>query len=432
MSTKDDKYYKTPTISKVDYFPSNSNEAEQSEFSLRTGHSVDYACFAIWNAALSKQSEIVADLAKNFDLIGDFEIHWSDQNYARNIARLYERTSGSEEFSGYDNKIGPPPFRLLIVRDPKPKYTWKQSVSGAIEPTNEAVVAAKYRYRGWFEKKYQIHSSNNISEFLIQIALLLGPDLAHDVLSAPHCVTEVLHRDLEGANGWESWRHLFSVLNFGCNYLVLRNFEGLPDRLEDGDIDFQCDNFQRLASAANMTQKQDRPFKGGVNVAGNTVSVDIRYVGDGYYPAVWQHEMLRRRRMVAGFYAPAEDDLFFSLLYHVKIQKPLVKPKYHPELAELAQALRFDWFDPAMLEDDEKCGRALAGYLRARRLNYVQPVDRGVFANGAVIQALPQEATHLSTSQQRYQTVRSRMKKALRQPELIAPYILKKIGFKKP
>ena len=57
------------------------------------------------------------------------------------------------------------------MRDNSPSYTWKRSVS-VIEPSNEKVVAAKYQYRAWFEKKYQVQFANNLSEFLLQAALV--------------------------------------------------------------------------------------------------------------------------------------------------------------------------------------------------------------------------------------------------------------------
>lgn len=415
-----------PAVSNVTYAPILEGDDLQG-FSLSTGCKDDYACFAIWNAALVKQDEISADLADKFDVIGDFEIHWSQKHYNRNIARLYERNGGFEEFEQWNDKIGPPPFRFIIVRDRKPVYTWKQSVSGAIEPSNENIVAAKYKYRAMFEKEYQIHSSNNISELLAQIALVLGPDRAQRVLSSTTCSPETLHKDLEGAEGWENWHDLFAVLNFGCKYLVLRNYEGLPAQLEDTDIDFLCDHFQRLASAANVDQSEARPFKGTINVDGQSVSVDIRYVGDGYYPAPWQIDMLQRRTALAGFYVPAPDDLFFSLLYHCKVQKPTVKPKYGPELGTLAQKLRFSWFDPSVLDDDVQSARLLAGYLRARGFVYENPVDQGVFENGPIVDKLPQRFIALSSRARGYEKLKGKIVKAVRQPGLIIPYVLKKM-----
>lgn len=295
----------------------------------------------------------------------------------------------STRSEGWDSKIGPPPFRFIIVRDIDPKYTWKRSVSGVIEPSNERVVAAKYRYRELFTKKYQVHSSNNIEEFLFQAVLVLGAQRLTSALESSTPTKEVLSKDLEGAGGWASWKQLFEVLNFGSRYLVQRNYEGLPEQLQDRDIDFLCDNHQRFASLCGMTQKAGQAYKGNMVVDGKEMSVDVRFVGDKYYPATWQEDMLCRRQLYSGFYIPAQDDLFFSLLFHCKVQKRQVKPKYAKNLPILAEQLRFDWFCGTDLDDDTECGRILNGYFRARRYYYEEPLDTGVQKNQAVIGMLP-------------------------------------------
>ena len=162
-------------VSAVSYVP-RAAFAPDATFSLDFGIECDYACFALWDGARSRESKIIEDIGRHFDVIGNYEIHWSKEHYRRNISRLYEINGGREEFTGWDKKIGAPPFRFIVARDNSPSYTWKRSVSGAIEPSNERIVEAKYRYRSWFDAKYQVHSSNNISEFLFQTALVLGVD----------------------------------------------------------------------------------------------------------------------------------------------------------------------------------------------------------------------------------------------------------------
>src|SRR4051812_25127430 len=111
----------------------------------------DYACFAIWEQGRTKEREILADLKTRFDILGNFLVFWSEAHYNRNIARLYETNGGTGPFKKYDKKIGQMPFRFIIVRDNNPQYAWKKSVSGAIEPSNAAVVEKKYLYRAWLE-----------------------------------------------------------------------------------------------------------------------------------------------------------------------------------------------------------------------------------------------------------------------------------------
>lgn len=413
-----------PSLSTVGYAPVGGHGSEP--FSLSIGASTDYACFALWSGARTKEGEILRDLRERFEVVGDFEIEWSKRNYNRNISRLYENSGGLEEFRGWNQKVGPVPFRLVVVRDLSPSYTWKRSVSGMVEPSNEKVVAAKYRYRDLFSQKYQVHSSNNIEEFFFQGALLLGPDRLATLFERSSCREERLAQDLEGAEGWKSWEHLFSVLNLATRYVVLRNFDDLPGRLGDSDIDFLCDNFQRLASAANVHQSESRPFKGRILVAGEAISADLRYTGDGYYPALWQKDMLTRRVLGRGFYVPAADDLFFSLLYHCKVHKPEVRPNYEEQIDRLAQALRFDWYHRDDVNNDAACRKILAGYLRAKNLSYEEPVDPGVYCNEKIIRFLPQRFGAPSPPATPA-PLEARVRQAVREPAKILPYTLRRL-----
>lgn len=386
-----DEWIPMTSIHSLDNITYKPLQNKKQEFSLDIGMHYDLACFALWSGALERADEIIADLAAEFQIIADFEVHWSKDFYRQNIARFYERPAPEGPFVDWDSKVGPPPFRFLIVRDAHPRYTWKRSVSGIIEPSNERVVAAKYKYRDLFTKKYQIHSSNNIEEFLFQAVMVLGADRLLHTLSNPSTALQVLEKDLEGSGGWNNWQDLFDVMNIGVRYLVLRNFEGLPEQLLDTDIDFLCDNFQRLASLCAVQQKPKQPYKGKLRVAGEYINTDIRHIGDRYYPAPWQADMLQRRNFSEGFFVPAHDDLFFSILYHCKVQKVQVKNKYIPELSMLAEHLRFDWFDGEDLKDDMKCGSIISGYMRARGLYYEDPIDKGVQKNQSVISILPKE-----------------------------------------
>lgn len=350
----------------------------------------DYACFAIWEGGRSREDDIVAELKKSFTIVADFLIYWSDRHYRRNIQRLYLRLREGSG-AGYDEKIGKPPFRFVIVEDNHPSYTWMKSVSGYIEPSNQNVVREKYRFRSWFDKPYQVHSSNNISEFYFQSVLLLGRPLLKQSLCTRSPEMLEVHRDLEGADGWKDWSELLSVLNVTANYLVLRNYDDLPNKSSQGDIDFLCEDSQWLASAANVQQNINRSYKGHVDVGGEKIPVDIRFVGDGYYSAAWEKDVLRRKAFHDGMYIPRADDYFFTLLYHCKVHKRLVSEKYHMILHQLAESMNFDWFKNVDISDDNEVGKILKGYMLSNNYYYERPVDRGVHENKNV-------AKHISTS----------------------------------
>lgn len=381
----------TTSSGEFDYRP---KKIDDMDLSLRTGLTRDYACFIIWNGGLSKEDEILRDMRKKFRLVGDWEVHWTKRYYHENISRLYEspiRPGIGQQ--ALHQKVGPPPFRFILVHDPAPRYTWKRSASGLIEPTNEKVFQAKNEYRKLFDRDFQVHASNNWEECLFQSALILGSDCLNRALSETDEVRDVIHKDLEGAGGWSGWKELFTVLNIASTYLVQRNFETLPDTIDDGDIDFLTDHFQRLASLLGLHQNGNRPYKGDLQVAGELVQVDIRFPGDKYFPAVWGKEMLQRRELYRGMFVPALDDLFFATLYHCKVHKSNVKPKYASDLTRWAKQLRFDWFEGVDLEDDVACSKILRGYMRGQGLYYERPLDTKVGRNHRIIRRLPAAPT---------------------------------------
>lgn len=363
---------------------------------LRTvyGDTPEFAAFALWEGALSKKAEIQAALEREFQICAQIDIHWSDRYYHQNIRRLYQRPNNLKQLesdSGYklSDKIGKPPFRLIIVRDRDPQYTFKQSVSGIIEPTNVKVHKLKGDFRRLFSKPYQVHSTNNMSEFLFQVSLLLGPEALNKLLRGEHLSVRELHRDLTGAGGWDHVSDLLEVLNFSVEYVVLRNYASLPASVADPDIDLLCNDYQKAASAINLSQKEGRPYKGTTVVGGKALSVDLRFVGDQYYDPLWASEILSNREFTGAFYHPSMSDYFFSLLYHAKVHKPQVKQEYRTELSEIARLLDFDWFTETTLSSDQEAARALSGYMRARGYSYQRAVDPGVHVHRPVVAGLP-------------------------------------------
>ncbi|QFU01527.1 hypothetical protein FIU83_07720 [Halomonas sp. THAF5a] len=387
-----------------------ASDDEESSIRLRPDVGEEYACFAIWEGGRGREDDIVAELGERFTIVADFLIYWSDQHYRRNVRRLYLRP-GESAGKGYDKKIGKPPFRFIIVEDAAPSYTWWKSVSGHIEPTNRNVVREKYRFRSWFDEPYQVHSSNNISEFYFQAVLVLGKPLLNQALSRRSPETVELHRDLEGANGWESWKQLFSVLNVCSDYLVLRKYDDLPLHAGEGDVDFLCGDIQWLASAANVHQNNDRTYKGHVDVAGQRIPVDIRFVGDGYYSASWEKDVLKRKVFHDGKYVPRLDDYFFTLLYHCKVHKESVDKSYEDLLKCLADRMGFDWFESVDVNDDDTIGNLLKGYMVSNSYCYERPIDFGVKANKEVIKIISRVSYNNRKRSSLVRSVKKRVKK---------------------
>lgn len=358
----------------------------------------DFACFALWQDARPFLEEIRKVLKNRFEILLETEMVWSKEYFHSNAQRLYEAPiylNENQEFlqSIHGNKIGGNSFILFIIKDENPLYTYAQSVSGKIEITNLNFVDAKYTFRDWiFEKtnkKYGVHSTNNIYEFFFQVPLLLGVDRFKKLLNSEIIEEVRIEKDLEGAKGWESYKDLFEILNLTCNYLVQRGFETLPESNPEKDIDFLTDNHQRLASALGAIQNRNQSYKGKIKVAEEWISLDMRYVGDKYYDVVWEKNMLDNKIMHNNIYIPREDDYFFSLLYHAKAQKSSVKDKYIPILEQLAKQLKFNWYNSNKLNDNKFIAKALKGFYEANGYFYEDAIDKGVYKNQEIIETLP-------------------------------------------
>lgn len=387
---------------------------------VRTGGvpAPELAAFALWEGSRSLSKEIRDRLGEEFQICAEMDVFWSERYYHQNIRRLYQRQNSDLQLRDDDGrklsgKIGKPPFRLIIVRDISPQYTFKQSVSGIIEPTNVKIHELKYELRKLFSKPYQVHSTNNMSEFVLQIGLILGPDKLRDLLSGKTLEDRAVYRDLSGAGGWSNVEDMFDVLNFASDYAVLRSFSALPKSIEGGDIDIVCTDYQRAASALNLSQKEGRPYKGSVLVNGELVSIDLRFPGDGYYDALWAQKIIDNRIFTGTFYRPSVSDYFFSLFYHAKVHKPSVKDEYQLELARLASELDFDWFKLKTLTSDEEAAFALRGYMIAHGFCQHNCIDPGVHVHHPVASRLPSSlllASAKPTLSQRFRKMRKKIK----------------------
>jgi hypothetical protein len=252
---------------------------------------------------------------------------------------------------------------------------------------SEKVVRHKARYRD-LAGGFNVHSSSNLAEFFEQATLLYGPARLRSVLSGSHAEREHIPGDLHGATGWGDLTELFDVLNLTCRYVVLRNFESLPhlppEDLED--IDLLCGNVRSFVASSN-SQVKDRlqPYKCVITVDGHRIPVDARYVGDGYLDSAWAADILQRHTVRHGIVnVPREDDHFFSLLYHAKLQKHRLKEDYVRSLPRLAGAIGLDWVSAEDIRSDASAAAILNGYMETAGYHHGTPIDPRVQRNREV------------------------------------------------
>jgi len=106
------------------------------------------------------------------------------------------------------------------------------------------------------------------------------------------------------------------------SYVVLRNWDNLPDSVQLGehsDLDllvYDIEHWQEIFPEAKRVFAEPRvQFK--VPIEDSFVYVDVRHVGDGYYPEKFEKDILNNRELhPKGFYIPCAIHYCLGLVYH--------------------------------------------------------------------------------------------------------------------
>ena len=85
--------------------------------------------------------------------------------------------------------------------------------------------------------------------------------------------------------------------------------------------------------------------------------------------------MLNNKKLYNGIPVLSDNDYFFSLLYHIKLQKYFVKNEYVPRLLKLAEKIDFNGLDPNFIYDDKICAEILNNFLEEKNYNYTYTDD---------------------------------------------------------
>ncbi|MDC1396143.1 hypothetical protein N8312_01125 [bacterium] len=377
-----------------DFQPENF-KFELTEGRLAHNGGVEYALFAVWKDARPNLSKIRDYLQSNFDIILETQVIWSDKYFYNNACRLYDVPFSGKESSrrtqkGHRQKIGEPAFPVFIVKDKKPDYGYFQSVSGSVAPGNQNVVRAKKYFRSLSPSSFSVHSSNDISEFYTQAILIFGVDVLREILDGKRGDMSVISKDLEGADGWLNWEHLYRVMNCTANYLVLRNFEEDPLLRPNSDLDLLAEDYQRLGSVMALKQhfEKGKPYKGILQIAGEEKNIDISFVGDGYIDQTWQLSMLNAKEKEGLLFRPDPQNYFFSLLYHAAVHKHEISERYRIRLLQLAEDIRFDGFTHQTFNSPENITSIISGFMNSNGYIHENAIDEAIIQNQNVIKSL--------------------------------------------
>ncbi len=333
----------------------------------------DIFLYIIWNKAYVKKAEILDDLKASFEIIKIVECTWSKELFTENLNRFYGEKLPSGSFK--EKACGTGPFTLVVLRDPDPVYEKRKTTRGIFETVNIHTFDKKKKYRSWTndDKGHNcIHGTNNADETRHDLTFISGLSPEDFVLK---CADLEKIGDPAGSRGWKSLEELFYVLGNMSEYVVLRNFDGLPGKYETGihsDIDILCDDRRLAADALNAKKahKNSRRSRYAVNVAGETVYFDLRYTGDDYYCKEWEKEILKSRKDKGAFFVPDDENFKYSLLYHALIQKKKIASDYRERFKRIFGT-----------DSPEELAKLLAAFMKEKGYTYSDAYDYSVFFN---------------------------------------------------
>lgn len=272
-----------------------------------------------------------------------------------------------------DDFRGKTAFNMYFLYDRDPKYDFRPSSKGK-RLVNTAMFDLKEALRDGLSTGFLIHATDNIQE-------------TKENMVALGILQEYQHRQ------FDTLRRVFDVLNFfGMGYVVLRNFERMPDdvRVDPGhlNVDLLVSNYyeaKRLLDSISPASVWKTSYENGkyrvvnsVMIDGTLVNFDIRSVGDNYFDRQWQLDVLKRRSKLRGLYVPSKEDHLHSLIYHAIIQKPRISETY----VEVFKELRSNWTD-AQVRDKKFLAEKLHAFMEEHGYKMVKPNDItvGYFTN---------------------------------------------------
>lgn len=346
----------------------------------------------IWSKAAEHKEIIVRKIVQQFSIVKTLNFEWDTNNFLHNLFPFYAHSQRHLNFEDYKNLLlakiehcGDGSFQLFVFRDEHPTYDWRETSSGARQ-VNTNIFDFKTSLREITGGGHKIHASDNTFESNKDLTILLGKNTDDfleniDVYKDHQKITE----NCLGVNGFKNIHELFYLLNNSIDYIVLRNYECLPDEytLEGhGDIDLLVENLNYIVYLCSATPEyplDSLRAQYNVRIGNENIPFDFRYVGDNYYDQKWQEHLLETKTQFnAVIPVPNDKDHFYSLLYHAYVQKYEVAPDYKIKLERLSEKAKIEYHS---LMPNTAVKKILDGFFDKRGYRFVVPVDHSVFYN---------------------------------------------------
>lgn len=353
----------------------------------------------IWHSAMHLRQKIISDLNESFQILKVFRGHWDEKLWLDNWQIFYAHSQYHRNYSDFRQilfgKMGEckkGDFEVIVFEDNSPVFEERETSSG-VRLVNTRVFDKKQTYRKWAGGGSKIHGSDDAWETNKDLTLLFGMNTADfskfyekDLRSLKETnnnwTEDSFYGNCVGVNGYRDIQQFFYVLNNTIRYCVLRNHEPIPEQYTvegHGDIDFLVENKNYIAylTLARPVFPQKYRVYHFVKIGGSEIPMDFRAVGDGYYDAPWERDILETRVLSKGlFYIPNPENQFYSLLYHAYVQKNEVKQDYLPKLEKYGGDL-----DIVFNKEKKPAFELLDKFMRKHEYEYTIPNDRSVIFN---------------------------------------------------
>lgn len=328
--------------------------------------------FIVWEKARFVQEKILGDIAEHFTILKQYEFTWTPKFVSSNIVRFCGTRLGNNLQYKIDS-CGVGEFLVVIVRDDNPVYENRKTFHGYAD-VNIKMFEAKQRYRKWTGGGVRVHATDSLVETNHDLTLLIGKNV-DDFLKTNNSPEKVekLHKDLEGANGWNSIQQLFYVLNNTVRYAVMRGYGELTtgDFIDHGDTDIITDDYDNLWLIVNSPKKYAHLVKpkANVQIGDNSYLLDIWNCGQSgynYFDPIWARKMLDSAIEWNGMKILNPENDFYCLLYHCLTNKGYIADDYLKKLLRYKQEFAIEESDWNMI---------LVRFLKENRYEVIRPID---------------------------------------------------------